>query len=548
MMRIKVYEGGMEKALREYQVPIMVEETKTTTDTIFQNKWHDLETCKTCDVVILKGATLTKAENGLPKDAATVGNLTIYPGGTMNIPNSRTFNVASVQFRVEGENVPFIKLSGMLHTSDQQVLVSRRINNSDAYFFSLPYDCNISDIRWSNGEPAVLDNGFRIKEYDSRARADEGSTKGAPGHWKMVTGSTLEAGKGYQISVNSKYLKELIFPLDLGKTNVSDAENEKAPHGDNIVPIHQYTNGATTINNHNWNFIAQPYLCAMTPNAGATITYGYLDWKVENDEVVWERKEVGDQYLTIYDPSSKTYTQKFWNAVSQLDPFLAFFVQGKAEGTFTFVEGNRLNNAPARHLASQAEVDEDPSIFVGVTLSGNGLTDQANLRVRQDFTEEEYKLGYDLLKFTTYYKDRPQVYMKTPSYQLAFQAVNDSVAKNTFLPMGVYCYKPGTYTFGLSNDYPIDEVEAVYLYDKVSGVTTNLLYDTYTITTSSQLYTNTRFALNVIVNRRAPQVTTDIGIPEAPDNMVRKILINGHVYIQRGAAIYDITGKQMLNF
>lgn len=548
MMRIKVYEGGMEKALREYQVPIMVEETKTTTDTIFQNKWHDLETCKTCDVVILKGATLTKAENGLPKDAATVGNLTIYPGGTMNIPNSRTFNVASVQFRVEGENVPFIKLSGMLHTSDQQVLVSRRINNSDAYFFSLPYDCNISDIRWSNGEPAVLDNGFRIKEYDSRARADEGSTKGAPGHWKMVTGSTLEAGKGYQISVNSKYLKELIFPLDLGKTNVSDAENEKAPHGDNIVPIHQYTNGATTINNHNWNFIAQPYLCAMKPMAGDAITYGYLDWKVENDEVVWERKEVGNQYLTIYDPSSKTYTQKFWNAVSQLDPFLAFFVQGKAEGTFTFVEGNRLNNAPARHLASQAEVDEDPSIFVGVTLSGNGLTDQANLRVRQDFTEEEYKLGYDLLKFTTYYKDRPQVYMKTPSYQLAFQAVNDSVAKNTFLPMGVYCYKPGTYTFGLSNDYPIDEVEAVYLYDKVSGVTTNLLYDTYTITTSSQLYTNTRFALNVIVNRRAQQVTTDIGIPEAPDNMVRKILINGHVYIQRGAAIYDITGKQMLNF
>ena len=548
MMRIKVYEGGMEKALREYQVPIMVEETKTTTDTIFQNKWHDLETCKTCDVVILKGATLTKAENGLPKDAATVGNLTIYPGGTMNIPNSRTFNVASVQFRVEGENVPFIKLSGTLYTSDQQVLVSRRINNSDAYFFSLPYDCNISDIRWSNGEPAVLDNGFRIKEYDSRARADEGSTKGAPGHWKMVTGSTLEAGKGYQISVNSKYLKELIFPLDLGKTNVSDAENEKAPHGDNIVPIHQYTNGATTINNHNWNFIAQPYLCAMTPMAGDAITYGYLDWKVENDEVVWERKEVGDQYLTIYDPSSKTYTQKFWSAVSQLDPFLAFFVQGKAEGTFTFVEGNRLNNAPARHLASQAEVDEDPSIFVGVTLSGNGLTDQANLRVRQDFTEEEYKLGYDLLKFTTYYKDRPQVYMKTPSYQLAFQAVNDSVAKNTFLPMGVYCYKPGTYTFGLSNDYPIDEVEAVYLYDKVSGVTTNLLYDTYTITTSSQLYTNTRFALNVIVNRRAPQVTTDIGIPEAPDNMVRKILINGHVYIQRGAAIYDITGKQMLNF
>ena len=554
MLRVKVYEGSEEKASAEYKVPIMVDTDQEwkTNDTIFKNSKHDVATCAECDVVILKGATLTKAETGSLNDVATVRNLTIYPGGTMNIPTSRTFNVASVQFRVEGENVPFIKLAGTLQTSDQQVLVSRRINNSEAYFFSLPYDCNISDIRWSNGEPAVLDDGFRIKEYDSRARADEGSTKGTPGHWKMVEGSTLEAGKGYQISVNSKYLKELIFPLDLGKTNVSDAENEKALHGDNVVAIHQYTNGATTINNHNWNFIAQPYLCAMSPMAGADITYGYLEYQIEEvageQQVVWYRREATNQYLTIYNPSSKTYDQKFWSAVTQLDPFLAFFVQGRREGSFTFTEGNRKNNAPARHLASQAEVDEDPSIFVGVTLSGNGLTDQANLRVRQDFTEDEYKLGYDLLKFTTYYKDRPQIYMKTPSYQLAFQAVSDSVAKNTWLPMGVYCYKPGTYTFGLSNDYPIDEVEAVYLYDKVAGVTTNLLYDTYTITTSSQLYTNTRFALNVIVNRRAPQVTTDIGIPEAPDNMARKILINGHVYIQRGAAIYDITGKQMLNF
>jgi len=555
-LKINVYEGSVVQASKTYQVPIMVTTEKaggwSTTDTIFQNKWHDLEACEKCDVVILKGATLTKAENGLPKDAATVGNLTIYPGGTMNIPTSRTFNVASVQFRVEGENVPFIKLAGTLETADKQVLVSRRINNSDAYFFSLPYDCNISDIRWSNGVPAILDDGFRIKEYDSRARADEGSTKGAPGHWKMVTGSTLEAGKGYQISVNNRYLRELIFPLDLGKTNVSAAENEKNGAGKNVVSIHQYTNGATTINNHNWNFIAQPYLCAMSPMAGDAITYGYLEYEIEEvageQQVVWYRRMEGNQYLTIYDPSTRTYDQKFWSSVTQLDPFLAFFVQGKTEGSFTFTEGNRKNSAPARHVASQAEVDEDPSIFVGVTLSGNGLTDQANLRVRQDFTEDEYKLGYDLLKFTTYYKDRPQVYMKTPSYQLAFQAVSDSVAKNTWLPMGVYCYKPGTYTFGLSNDYPIDEVEAVYLYDKVAGVTTNLLYDTYTITTSSQLYTNTRFALNVIVNRREPQVTTDTGLPEAPDNMVRKILINGHVYIQRGAAIYDITGKQMLNF
>ena len=139
--------------------------------------------------------------------------------------------------------------------------------------------------------------------------------------------------------------------------------------------------------------------------------------------------------------------------------------------------------------------------------------------------------------------------MKTPDFSLAFQAVSDSVAKNTWLPVGVYIRDAGTYTFALNENNPIDEVEAVYLYDKTTGTTTNLLNESYTITTNKQVYTNKRFSLNVILNRRVPQVTTDLIDPSgAPDNMVRKILINGHVYIQRGAAIYDITGKQMLNF
>ena len=138
--------------------------------------------------------------------------------------------------------------------------------------------------------------------------------------------------------------------------------------------------------------------------------------------------------------------------------------------------------------------------------------------------------------------------MKTPSHQLAFQAVNDSVAKNNFLPMGVYCEYAGTYTFALDEHYPIDEVEAVYLYDKTTGTTTNLLYDTYTITTSGRINTTSRFSLNVWLNRKAPQITTGIDGVEAPDGITRKILINDHVYIQRGGAVYDVTGKEVFNF
>lgn len=529
----------------EYKVPIIVSGEKSTNDAIFSSE----TACETCDVVVLGDATLTKANDGSTGDQPTVHNLMIYPNGTLHIPAPHTYHVSSVQFRVQGEEVPVAKLQGNLQTPDNKVYVSRRINNDDAYFFSLPYNCNIADITWSNGDAATLGDGFKIQEYDAATRANSGSTAGVPGHWKDVTGSTLYTKKGYQIMVNSKKLRELIFPMDIGNSNVTAAENVKINNTDKVtIELHE---GTATKNNWNWNFIAQPYVCAMSPMQGDKIKAGWLKYNkgTTEDPGEWVYEDGTNEYFTIYNPSTKTYDQKKWDAISQLDPFVAYFVQGKANGEFQFEQSHRIVSAPARHLAAQAELEtEDASIFVGVTLSGNGQSDETSLRIRPDFTDE-YVPGYDLQKFTTFYTERPQIYMKTPDFSLAFQAVSDSIAKNTWLPVGVYIRDAGTYTFALNENNPIDEVEAVYLYDKTTGTTTNLLNESYTITTNKQVYTNKRFSLNVILNRRVPQVTTDLIDPSgAPDNMVRKILINGHVYIQRGAAIYDITGKQMLNF
>ena len=555
MMRIKVYEGTTEKASREYKVPIMIDEATTTAADKYFHSYarenNSADVCKECDVVILSSGTLTKASSDNAKDIPEVRNLTIYPGGKLIVPEGPKYEytVNSIQFRVQGERSPVAKLKGNLITNDGQVLVSRRINNSRYYFFSLPYDCNIDEVRWSNGTPATNGVDYRIAEYDSETRAAEGSTKGAPGHYKQVTGNTLKAGVGYVIATNDRYLKELVFPMDIGSTNLTTAENTKTT---NKVALHQYT-GFSSVNNHNWNLIAHPYVSAFNAYEDAKITAGWLKCTTpatpdNPNGGEWEYVDAGNVYLTMpsFNTDKTTYTQTLSSTVGTINPFLAVFVQAAAEGDMTFDPGNRILSAPARHLAAQAET-EDESIFVGVTLSGNGQSDQTNLRIRPDFTDE-YQLGYDLLKFTTYYTERPQIYMKTPSYQLAFQAVNDSVAKNNFLPMGVYCEYAGTYTFALDEHYPIDEVEAVYLYDKTTGTTTNLLYDTYTITTSGRINTTSRFSLNVWLNRKAPQITTGIDSVEAPDGITRKILINDHVYIQRGGAVYDVTGKEVFNF
>jgi hypothetical protein len=543
MLRIKVSEGGVEKVSQEYKVPIMVEAggTVKTNDAIF--KKHEVPTCKECDVVILKDAVLEKTNGADDRDE--VRNLTIYPGGTLVVPEGKgDYTVQSVRFRVEDEKAPAAKLKGNLITKDEQVTVTRRINNDRYYFFSLPYDCNIADIRWSNGQTPVRGVDYQIVEYDGQNRAIEGSGSGVGAHWKPVSGTQLKAGKGYNIAVSTKYLRELVFPMAINTTDLTAKENGKA----NTVAIHQY-DGTSTINNHNWNLVAHPYVSAFSAYEGSTIEAGWLKYTEPanpGDKGTWSYESETSVYLTMpsFQADKITYTQTLSTDISSLDPFLAVFVQGASEGDLTFAQSGRKLTAPARHLAAKAE-NEDESIFVGVTLSGNEQSDQTNVRIRPDFTED-YQLGYDLEKFITFYTPRPQVYMKTPENRLAFQAVSDDVAKSSWMPMGVYCYEAGTYTFALSDHYPTDEVEAVYLQDKTAGITTNLLYDTYSITTTKQLYTNTRFALNVIVRRKTPQITTgteQIVETEAP----RKILINGHVFIQRGGVLYDITGKQMLN-
>ena len=544
-LKINLYENGVIQATNLYDVPIMIDGDKTS-DEVFRSYGKTKDICKTCDVVILKGGTLTKDGDGVSTDVNEVRNVTIYPQGKLIVPTGTNYKVNSLQFRVEDEDASRAQLVGNLTSAKDSVYVTRRINNNRYYFFSLPYACKVADIRWSNGEPATLGTDFWIREYNSQKRANNGWKAGMASNWDKIDPTTtqLEPMKGYIVAVGTDYKSELVFPMKIGSAssnvNVTTAENDK----DNIVTVHTYTNGATTINNHNWNFIAQPFVSQLTPSIDADITVGEL-YSSTGKQDGWTFKDGSNEYITYYNADNNDYTQKVASG-APFEPFLAFFVQGKTDGqTYEFTKTNRiLSAAPARHLAAKSEY-EDESVFVGVTLSGNNKSDQTKLRVRPDFNEE-YQLGYDLQKFNTKNAVRPVVYMKHSGYDLAFQAVSDDKAEK-LLPMGIYVAKAGTYTFALSNDYPQDHVEAVYLYDAENGLTVNLMNDSYNFSTNTELQTTDRFFLSVIVRRDAPKVTTDNELVNEELPLTRKILINGHVFIQHGGKLFDITGKEMLN-
>ena len=593
MMRIKVYEGGVEKATTEKRVPIMVHsgEIKTTNELFTK---HEAAACAECDVVVFSGATLQKGEEASGRNA--VHDLTLYPGSKLDLPADKgDFSVNSLIYRVEGDNVPLTELAGNLMTESQKLIVTRRITNDRYYFLSMPYDCDLADITLSNGIPAVNGVDYRLLEYDAEARAEEGSRSGVPGHWKLATG-TMKAGQGYAIAVSSTKPKEIMFPMTIPSKNLTNEERTKVT---NTVDILEYV-GAARHTNYNWNLIAHPYITkfvvtdaesveAYWENPSRENTGWVDDWKTWDDPTQstdstythptdstytyptdstattiggdgsptegnsprraatpptgWTESP-GGIYVTrpTVTDGKVTYEQLWINAVTDIPPFTAMFIQGDGRGEMTF-NMYPASPAPKRNARASRYETKDHTIFVGVSLhSTNGMSDLTSLRLRPDFGEH-YKFGQDLLKFTVFNTSRPQLYIKTPDDQLAFRAISDSLAEHSWIPVGVYCRDAGEYTFSLYDKYVLDEIEAVYLHDNVTGITTNLLYGNYKIETTKQLYTNTRFTLNVILRRKV-EVDTPTMIDHTEDpNAPRKFFRDGVMYIMRDGKIYDLTGK-----
>ena len=253
------------------QVPIFVTDERTTADPIFTEIMktegtnepmypESVERCKTCGVLVLGTGQLTKDNTGAAHDISEVGNLTLYPGAKLVVPKSTSLTASSITCRVEKDSVPVTDLKGDLITKDEQLTVTRRISHDRYYFFSLPYDCLLKDVQWADGTQAEYGVDYLILEYDGEGRAEDGSYSSfvtGVGHWKNIEDGIIHAGKGYNIGVSSSTPKELVFPLAIGGTNLTEAEHDK--YTNYPVDVEEYFGQYTAIDD-NWNLIAHPYL------------------------------------------------------------------------------------------------------------------------------------------------------------------------------------------------------------------------------------------------------------------------------------------------
>lgn len=557
------------------QVPIIVKGGHTTIDAIFNeiikkdDETHaplydeSIIRCKTCDVVVLSTGVLTKATDGTTHDVPEVGNVKVYPGGKLIVPPGTSYSVNSLAFRRQEDAVPTADIQGNLNikADGKNVYFDLRIDPSNWHYISLPYNCNVSDIRFADDEVKipVLGVDYLLKYYDGKKRA---ATQ-AGGCWEMVApDATLRKGIGYIFGIpgEDKVKREFRFPMS--NAVVSEEKNDQKMA--NGVYAFGGDKDMTEVraNHRGWNLIGDPYLLPYTSDIEEPVMAGYIVPDYSTDP--WDGHYKFDPNPStnlryIVEPVDNGRSEYIQVAITDynMKPFTSYFVQiggsdPEAEQgvQFNLSKVNRSASPVRRAPAAYEEQEDTHPVWCAVNItSPKGETDETTMLISDQFTDG-YDMMDDLVKMRgTYYQyaqitTKPVLASRNNEGEMAFNALPDASAE-AGIPLHYFAATQGEYVLAYSDKYGRDEVKAVMLLDKQTNEWHDLMnapYEFYTNRTDDK----DRFVLTIRVERKnGPQITTDIDASSATDNRPRKILHKDHIYILRGDKIYDITGKEL---
>lgn len=577
LIRIQLAKEGNVIASSDPKVPIVVDADMSTNSKEFYK--HSIDTCKVCDVVVRDKATLTKATTGATNDRAELQNITVYSGSHLVIPSGATnFRAKSIVLRSLDDTVSTASFTGGMTFKDKgyRVYHSKRVKQDRWYWISLPYTCSTSKITWQDGTKATIGTDFHLKYYDGAQRA--ATQQG--GCWKEYTGSTIQPGVGYILSVEQRVghtYRELIFPMD----TISEGADTKG------VPVDDYGAGESITPNHKgWNLVGNPYMTYYQKNkinAGdknlPALTVGKL---IPRDSI-----DAANPLRTIHtytidvsgnnnapfitvpkDQGNSEYEQKLIMDYD-LPPFISYFVQignntpvatqqyvNFAKADLTNTPSNLLDASYVRKRAVEEEVDPLESVLVTLRMKNHEQEADETTFIISDQYSNNYEIGSDLGKwFGDNYKDytKPVLYSKAKNGdKLVFYSLPDASAEQ-WIPLGFWggnVTQPITFSLR-RNNRKLDYVESVILHDKTMNIYTELLENDYSFTPSSQTKLNgSRFEVKVILNRPKADV------PTGTDNIIaglyayasgsQKLTVVG-LPEKATIWIYDALGRLIIN-
>ncbi|MBQ2291075.1 MAG: InlB B-repeat-containing protein [Paludibacteraceae bacterium] len=450
----------------------------------------------------LATSVMIMREHNDPPKQLTFANNDASITATPNIPNT-------------GED-QYTKPAYAVMTFLEDKLLDNNVSKYEKMFYwiSFPFDVKISDV-FGLGEYGKY---WIMEEYDGAQRAQSGL---AQTNWKYITKKShvLKQNVGYVLCLNySQILQDQLFKShgsgEFGHSKLSlyfpsnSVINPAMLKGGQTVKrtLDQMENNNTAWNHHNWHLIGVPSFA--TPG---------FDSKQDDIPFLYQYWHPGDAYAAVT-PNDVTFHAMH-----------SFMVQYYGDITWTSVvnTGGSLNK-----LAAKTDEQADKKVMLRLELQQAGSTlDKTYVQLRNDKGTKGFDMSLDLTKIIN---AGANIYSIVDNHEMAGNAIPK---EETVLPLGVVITAAGSYTFAMPQG---TEGMIVELIDYEQGTSTNLLMSDYTITLDKGTF-NQRFALRLVPEKVATSVEDITG--GSNDDNVRKLLIDGVLYLQKDGTTYDAQGK-----
>lgn len=332
-------------------------------------------------------------------------NLTIAVGGALEMSGTKSQAFRSVTFEAD-KNGAGALLSNTQRISSDATKMALNMEGLKWYFFTLPFDAQITDIDNTN------DAQLAIYSYDGAHRAQYGTG----GNWTRHTSGTLSANKGYIVQASKA--TEITFKATY------ETRNSAFLQGDKSIALD--ANTSSTASNKGWNYIGNPYstyydISYMDFSAPITVWNGstYQAYSVEDDEFA-------------------------------LRPMQSFFVQCPNNVTaIAFDKDGRQTNGTVQRAAAAKTMSmmsmnsvRSQRKVIDIVLSDNSNSDRTRIVVNEEATDD-YDMERDAAKMMSMDETVPQLYTERDGEQYA---INEGPQSAGTVDLGLYIPAAGKYT------------------------------------------------------------------------------------------------------
>ena len=377
------------------------------------------------------------------------------------------------------------------------------------YWVSFPFDVNIDDVV-GLGE---YEGYWAVQFYNGPKRALQGLPDGTTGWEYVQKGETLKANTGYVVCLNYRLLtKDFGFTAGQGRKlslyfpSASPVSPADVKNQANItVTLDDHPRGEKVAWNHwNWHLLGVPSYA----NPGFSTTQGDVPFFYQ----YWHPT---DGYAAV--------------ASTEVDFYAMHSYMVQYAGV---IEWSKIVNTAPSGLAAKKNSSSIDKTTIRLELQQAGETvDKTYVQLREEEGTEGFDLNLDLTKIIN---KGANIYTVVNGDQMAGNVVP---VQESIIPLGVVITEAGEYSFTLPSNTNGMTVELI---DYERGTSTNLIALDYTISLAAGTYEG-RFALSIQPNK----VTTSVenGVPFGDDANVRKVIIDGALYLVKDGAIYDAQGK-----